>query len=195
MQKESQTSTSLCRGLSDTLKVIVYPSPTKALEITGPKQVFTFAEDQIYTIQNAALNSSYNWQISGGEIISGQGSNQITVNWDKAGTGTLEATESNQHNCVGNKAGLQIEISGVPQPVFYNIITPNNDQRNDVFVIENLKWYAENELTIYNRWGMEVYRKSNYQNNWPAENLGSGVYFYYFKTHEQSWKGWLEIVK
>jgi gliding motility-associated-like protein len=117
------------------------------------------------------------------------------VNWGNEGTGLVEVIETNKHGCIGNKLTLKVQISGSPLPVFYNIITPNNDQRNDVFTIENLKWYTENELVIYNRWGAEVYRQRNYQNNWRAEKLSSGIYYYFFKANGQSWKGWAEVVK
>ncbi|MGI6341955.1 MAG: C25 family cysteine peptidase [Bacteroidales bacterium] len=42
--------------------------------------------------------NTYNWEVSGGNIVSGQGTNQIEVNWDVAGDFTLSITEGNQ-NC------------------------------------------------------------------------------------------------
>ena len=45
----------------------------------------------------------------------------------------------------------------------YNIITPNGDGKNDVLVIDNIQLYPGNTLTIYNRWGREVYKTTNYQ--------------------------------
>lgn len=195
VQEESHTSTSHCFGVSDTLMVIVQPIPDSIQKISGPTQVFTFAENLVYEIENPLPGLTYNWQVSGSNITSGQGSNKISVNWENAGTGLVEAIAKNEFGCESNKATLTVQISGAPQPVFYNIITPNQDNKNDAFVIENLKWYDENELVIYNRWGVEVFRNRNYKNDWQAENLSSGVYFYRFQSGKQSWKGWLEVAK
>ena len=55
--------------------------------------------------------------------------------------------------------------------VFPNVITPNDDGINDVFAIGNLNTsmnefdpdkYRNNELTIYDRWGKQVYHAVNY---------------------------------
>lgn len=57
-----------------------------------------------------------------------------------------------------------------------NVFTPNNDGYNDVFEIQFLP--PNSQLTIYNRWGSQVYQSNNYQNNWTGENLNDGVYYY-----------------
>ncbi|HSI91019.1 MAG TPA: gliding motility-associated C-terminal domain-containing protein, partial [Adhaeribacter sp.] len=80
-------------------------------------------------------------------------------------------------------------------PQFYNIITANQDGLNDAFVIGKLHLYPQNQLQIFNRWGVEVYRSENYQNNWQAANVSAGVYYYYFRANGKTWKGWMEVVK
>ena len=57
--------------------------------------------------------------------------------------------------------------------------------------LPNGKW----QLQVFDQAGRQVFDSEDYQNNWPTEKLNSGVYYYYFKTNEQTWKGWLEIVK
>lgn len=59
-----------------------------------------------------------------------------------------------------------------------NIITPNGDEYNEYFLIKNLHLYRGALLTIYDRWGKTVFRRVDYQGDWNAEGLGSGVYFY-----------------
>jgi|GEM_PF-493732 len=79
---------------------------------------------------------------------------------------------------------------------FYNVITPNNDGKNDVLEIDNIKLYPGNTLTIFNRWGREVYNTSNYQNNWGGDGQSAGVYYYLLKMpNGSSTKGWFEIIK
>ncbi|GAA3983341.1 hypothetical protein GCM10022407_30630 [Hymenobacter antarcticus] len=79
----------------------------------------------------------------------------------------------------------------------YNIITPNNDGRNDVLVIDNIQLYPGNTFTVFNRWGREVYKTTNYQNNWGGDaNTAPGNYFYLLTVpNGPSIKNWFEVVK
>jgi gliding motility-associated-like protein len=44
----------------------------------------------------------------------------------------------------------------------FNLVTPNGDGDNSVFVIRNIERYPENELEVYNRWGVKVYSVDGY---------------------------------
>ena len=79
----------------------------------------------------------------------------------------------------------------------YNIITPNGDQKNDVLVIDNIQLYPGNSLTIFNRWGREVYKTANYENNWGMDaGITAGNYFYLLTLpNGTSQKNWFEVVK
>jgi len=79
----------------------------------------------------------------------------------------------------------------------YNIITPNHDGRNDVLVIDNILLYPGNTFTVFNRWGREVYKTTNYQNNWGGgDDTAAGNYYFLLKLpNGSSTKGWFEIVK
>ena len=83
---------------------------------------------------------------------------------------------------------------------FYNIITPNGDGQNDLLIIDNLQLYPGNSLTIFNRWGREVFATTNYNNTsnaWGGDpGIAAGVYYYLFKLPDgSSTKGWVEVVK
>lgn len=65
--------------------------------------------------------------------------------------------------------------------VFPNIITPNNDGKNDYFVISNLENYPENTIVIFNRWGKKIFEHIDYKNDWNGENHPDGVYYYILK--------------
>ncbi|MFD1469584.1 gliding motility-associated C-terminal domain-containing protein [Hymenobacter caeli] len=80
---------------------------------------------------------------------------------------------------------------------FYNVITPNGDHRNDRLEIDNVALYPGNTLTIFNRWGREVYTTANYQNTWGDDaSVAAGMYYYLFKLpNGTSTKGWVEVVK
>jgi len=80
-------------------------------------------------------------------------------------------------------------------PIFIpNLITPNNDGSNDVFQIKGLP--NGSAVGIYNQWGSEVYRSDDYNNQWTASNVVSGIYYYDLKLKNgESYNGWLQILK
>ncbi len=77
-------------------------------------------------------------------------------------------------------------------------ISVNNDNRNDYF---DLRLLEVKKLTIFNRYGMIVYNKSDYYNEWigqsnTGDELPDGVYYYVidFKNTELAAKtGWIYI--
>jgi gliding motility-associated-like protein/uncharacterized repeat protein (TIGR01451 family) len=81
-----------------------------------------------------------------------------------------------------------------------NVFTPNNDGKNDYFKITGLEYYTSNELTIINRWQSTVYEKKGYQNDWTANGLSDGTYFYVLrvKTATSAWQeltGYITVVR
>lgn len=81
-------------------------------------------------------------------------------------------------------------------------ISPNNDNKNDLWVIEHLDLYPNNNVQIFNRWGNLVFSASPYHNDWNGRQEGSNetmpaaTYFYLIETNKKSqepFKGFLEI--
>ncbi|WP_353129258.1 DUF7507 domain-containing protein, partial [Parapedobacter pyrenivorans] len=76
-----------------------------------------------------------------------------------------------------------------------NVFTPNGDGKNDVFEIIGIEGFDLIEVTVVNRWGNEVYRSNNYQNDWDGRSLGEGTYYYLITTHKgkirEVRKGWV----
>ncbi len=56
-------------------------------------------------------SSHYNWQITNGSIVLGQGSNDIQVLWHEANNGSLTVRETSEDNCVSAPVTLNIEIT------------------------------------------------------------------------------------
>jgi hypothetical protein len=74
------------------------------------------------------------------------------------------------------------------------VITPNADGQNDFFVLPNSMFSGF--LTIYNRWGLSVYCKENYQNTWDAHDVSGGVYFFVITAQNGSYlKGVMYVIK
>jgi gliding motility-associated-like protein/uncharacterized repeat protein (TIGR01451 family) len=71
---------------------------------------------------------------------------------------------------------------------FVSGFSPNGDGINDGFRINGLANYPDHTLTIFNRWGNQVYFSDDYQNDWlgtfntEGPELPDGTYFYLFDT-------------
>jgi gliding motility-associated-like protein len=99
---------------------------------------------------------------------------------------------------VSNEAKVSITVAddGLFIP---NVITPNNDGVNDFFVVPDLYKYPGSTLSIFNRWGNEVYHSNNYSNRWDGTGLNGGTYYYILKLNIQPaikvYKGWIQVIK
>lgn len=72
-----------------------------------------------------------------------------------------------------------------------NAFSPNNDNVNDLFVIEGIENFPNNELQIFDRNGFLVFNVRAYKNTWNGVNnkgvaLDSGSYFYVFNKKDGS---------
>ncbi|MFN8116867.1 MAG: gliding motility-associated C-terminal domain-containing protein [Bacteroidia bacterium] len=89
------------------------------------------------------------------------------------------------------------------QITVYNGFTPNGDGLNDTWVIENIENFPTNTVTIFNRWGNQLWSTNNYNNTsnvWDGKStngavLTSGTYFYVIEIDNGSAikKGWVEL--
>jgi gliding motility-associated-like protein len=75
-------------------------------------------------------------------------------------------------------------------------ISPNGDGMNDSFDLTSLN---VKKLSVFNRYGQEVYTKNNYKNEWFGQNesgkeLPTGTYFYMIERMSgESTTGWIYI--
>jgi hypothetical protein len=108
---------------------------------------------------------------------------------------------------IGNKSFCVYE-QPVVLPVYTlkvpNIITPEGTPGyNDVFTIQ---FGAKGQtpasadftvgLKIYNRWGTVVFESDDYQYDWSANDVDSGVYYFTLTINEQTvCRSWVQVVK
>lgn len=85
-------------------------------------------------------------------------------------------------------------------------LTPNGDGRNDLLRLEGIERSPNNTLQIFNRYGLMVYKKDNYNNDFDGRSnmnlvvernagLENGVYFYIITFHDlrQKHQGYMYI--
>ena len=131
---------------------------------------------------------NYNYQVVNGNIVN-QNNGDILVDWNLlAGSGQLIVTITNSLDC-GTSINLLMEALPCDQTTLYipNSFTPNQDGINDVFTPKgtNIKYY---EMTIYNRWGQELYFTRNINGGWNGRYYGrlspNGIYTYKIIYHD-----------
>ena len=63
-------------------------------------------------------------------------------------------------------------VEFVPEIKTYNLITPNRDEFNEYFTIDNIEHYPNSVLTILNRYGKVIFATTGYANNWNGKING-----------------------
>lgn len=94
--------------------------------------------------------------------------------------------------CIGE---FQVDIPvieiGCIDPV--NTFTPNGDNYNDTWVIDNMELYPNIEVNIFNRWGNLIKKYNNTYEPWDGKINGvdapSGTYFYVINLDNGEKKG------
>jgi gliding motility-associated-like protein/uncharacterized repeat protein (TIGR01451 family) len=137
-----------------TLRDITVTDPLPGLIMSGepilllPGEQDTSTFRGIYTIGQLDINI--------GTVV-----NQATV----SGRDALNVVVSDLSDAVdenGNDATV-IVLNGCTIKVF-NALSVNGDGQNDTFYIGGIECYPDNTVTIYNRWGVQVYHTKGYNN-------------------------------
>lgn len=140
-------------------------------------------------------NSTFNWYNN--SIVIGHNQNLDVTQYITSNTislpVTFQLTVSDSNGCPKNKL---ITISDIYCDIPKGI-SPNNDTKNDFFDLSLLK---VKHLSIYNRYGIKVYDKENYINEWVGETndgkqLPDGVYYYVItpNSDKETITGWIYI--
>jgi gliding motility-associated-like protein len=79
----------------------------------------------------------------------------------------------------------------------HNVVTPNGDTYNDTWIIDNIEAYPDAEVAVFNRYGMEVFNKTGYLNDWNGDDLPDGAYYYVItiKSNDKVYKGALSLLR
>ncbi len=169
-------------------------SVTKTVQIFAtPVITFSFSGDTVFfegssvSISVDQVYIAYTWS-------NGETGDEITVM--ESGNYSVEVLDLN--GCTNTKS-VQVIALKEEQLIPMTVITPNSDGMNDYWYIENIDACDNTEVTIFNRWGDEIYSSSNYANDWDGTYDGNplpvGTYYYVIKCNEYAYKGAVNILK
>jgi len=98
----------------------------------------------------------------------------ITVTRASGGLNSLYLPGNNEQTPLISSLTEKVEAN--------NILSPNGDGINDIWVVKNIAFYPDNTVTVYNRMGEVVFTKKGYANDWDGTYRGSvlseGTYYY-----------------
>ena len=93
----------------------------------------------------------------------------------------------------------------VRQPVrIPNAFSPNGDGNDDTWQIDNIEQFPDNTVTVFNRWGNQIFSATNYSraNEWRGDINGQpapiGTYYYVVVTKGplgRSYAGYIVIIR
>jgi gliding motility-associated-like protein len=77
-----------------------------------------------------------------------------------------------------------------------NVLTPNKDGNNDLFFLD----FPYEKVEIFNRWGQAIFKTKNNGIYWSGKTTSgrevpNGTYFYIITTTQETYKGYLELLK
>lgn len=183
-----------CTG-TDSIVVLVDVVPPTA----DAGSDITLCEDDSITL-NASGGVSYNWGPAAGLSCTNCQSpvaipiSTITYSVTVTDTACFDTDEIivTVESCI---------IDSIPQ-----VITPNKDGDNDIFIIPNIDNFPDNKITIFNRWGNVVFNTNGYHNvnnSWVGTSkpngggamLPDGTYYYILDIGNgtQSYTGFVMI--
>ena len=128
--------------VSDPFDVTVEALP--APEISGEAYVYANTTHAYFSADHTG--AAYDWSVTGGTIASGQGTNEITVDWGGAGTGYVNLTETSAAECEGSATEYVVEI--MPLGVEESFMTEINLYPNPAGESLNIELYSEKNANI-----------------------------------------------
>ncbi len=165
---------------------------------TGPVLGF-----EVLAFDSSSVNTSSDTAICQGKEVQLSAAGGVSYSWSPAeglddpgsatpvaapvGSKTYKVTVESKNGCtVMDSVRVDIRSDGSCDLTTYNAFSPNEDGSNETWIIEGVRAFPDNQVTIYNRWGDRVISFKGYDNQevvWRGkrgngQKLPSGTYFY-----------------
>lgn len=147
---------------SDRIEILtdVHSLPAQPNEIYGSNTVLA-ASNQTYSVLDSSNSLTYKW------IIPNDWKSNSTTSKDiNATVGNVDSIISvvavSSFGCESVSKEMKVRIVIEDDIEVFNSVSPNNDGDNDFFRIRNIDFYPENTVSIFNRWGSEVFKTTSY---------------------------------
>jgi gliding motility-associated-like protein len=176
----------------DTTVFVNQPGPISIAQIDSVGSECGEANGSLSVLASGGVgNFTYSWS---------SGNTGATANNIDAGTFTVTATDGN-----GCPASESFDLGCTPliPVVIPQFLSPNGDNQNELWLLQNTAQYPNIKVTVYNRWGNVVFEAEPYNNDWNGHLKGTNpnplpaaTYFYVVDTNKKSqdpYQGYIEI--
>lgn len=177
------TSENGCVG-EDSVLIAVVPDFT--VDFSVSKTNHCHGAPDIHFSNHSLGAASFRWSLGDGVVVA---EDSLVYNYQRTDTFSVVLTGF-LDGCEKTKA---IELP-VVETLIPNVITPNGDGKNDTFQVLTTE---QVDVYIFNRWGSKVFEQEDYQNDFTANDLSNGVYYYevVFREGGPACNGWLHVLK
>lgn len=168
---------------SDQISIEVLEKPVVD---AGPNQILNYLFETQLAATDLKIHETGEWLVlSGNGEFTNKNSNNTYVKELLLGDNRFLWSVTNGV-CAMSSDTVFIRINDLVIPT---LITPNNDGINDTFIIKGLESLGRTEFVVFNRWGYEIYRNSDYANEWDGVDqngnpLPEDTYFYSLKAEK-----------
>jgi gliding motility-associated-like protein len=183
-------------SFSDAVTITVNDAPNAGF--TANPQPTTIDDTEItFTSTSTSGPLTYTWSFEDGTPEASAEENPVINFPPIPGNYTISLVVENANGCVDTLSSfILIESDGtITLP---NIFTPNGDGDNDRFVPFQAfpgKW----TLTIFNRWGVEVFATENLSQGWNGDDSPSATYYWVLQPRDgqqgESRAGYVTLVR
>ena len=169
--------------VSNKKPIYVIPNPVIAGNINGDMEVCLGDSGKLYLV-NGLLENNYLWKIPA--IAKGQSvSNSIKLAFENIGIDTLKVNALNR--CGSSNTVLLVIKVNACSPIFIpNVFSTVSDGG---WSIEGLEEFTKAEISVYNRWGNEVYFSQGYSKKWDgkyqSKQLPMGTYYFIVNLNDK----------
>ena len=178
-----------CIGPFRQVILSVYPNPIAEF-ISSPDTTVRLdiprADLQFVNLSSGA--TSYFWDFGDGTTSTNPGPMH---SYFEIGDYTVTLIASTRENCADTfSIGIYEVVDNEEEFYVPSAFTPNGDGDNDVWIIDELFYFPDHTLQVFNRWGTVILDTRNYQNDWDGtwkgEPLPEGTYYYFIDLGDDS---------
>jgi hypothetical protein len=186
----------------DTIQINVIPVVTPEFEMFREENCFTLPVIRVQDLTDSlAATDRLFFDFGDGTTADGL---ELEHEYENDGTYTIKLIAV---RTIGNSVCVTENVQSIPVYTLKipNVITPGNgDGLNQSLFIQYgkvkgatpLDFGFSTSVVIYNRWGSKVYESSDYKNDWTADGLASGIYFFEVTVQNHATcKSWVQVIK
>ncbi len=181
---------------SDTITITLNDAPIAGFN-ANPQPATIDDTEITFTSTSTSTPLSYTWSFENGTPEASSAQNPVVTFPPIPGSYAISLLVENANGCVDSLSTfIIIESNGtITMP---NVFTPNGDGDNDVFV--PFETFPGNwQLTIFNRWGAEIFATKNASQGWSGTDASEGTYYWILQPLEgqqgESKSGYLTLVR